>query len=232
MFGSKTVLASTFYINANGVEFSEQQYNYICDLYYDGYQEYMSQSDLNKMIELDLFNQPITIIEDNDIINFNNLYGINSTSVTQNGRTTKIAKSCSNQCIVTLTSTWSIIPTINSYDVIGFRVVNASINSINNAIVNGNNYSAVYIPSQSRQFSNGLGYSVKLGNVSGMKVSTSMYTSTSGTVYGSYQHAMSNVSLATSKLYNISSTGYGNVFSFYGNANFKYDNTNGVSISL
>lgn len=232
MFGIKPVSASSFYINTNEVEFTKQQYDYISNLYYDGYQDYMLQNDLDKMIELDLFNHPIVVVENGDITNLNNQNFINGTSITQNGRTTKITKSCSSECLVVLTTTWSVIPTINSYDVIGFRLANASINSINTASIRGNNYSITYQPSEAQQFSNGFGYSVKLGNVSGMKITTSLYTSTTGTVYGSYQHAMSNVSLATSRLYTISSAGYGSVFSFYGNAIFKYDAAGGVSVLL
>lgn len=54
----------------------------------------------------------------------------------------------------------------------------------------------------------------------GMKITTSMYTTTSG-----YQHANYNVSLATSQLYTISPAGYGNAL-------FKYNNAVGVDITL
>lgn len=52
-----------------------------------------------------------------------------------------------------------------------------------------------------------------------------------GTVYGTYQHAQADITLATSKLYNFSSSGMGGVLSFYGNASGVYDNTSGLSLS-
>lgn len=229
--GINSVSASTFYENANGVEFTREQYEYITNLYYDGYQNTMTQSELDKMINLNLFEQPIVSVEENNLLPGNN-YTINGSTVTQYGVTTKIIKSCSTECLVVITSTWSLIPTINSYDVIGFRVVNGSINTVNKATITGTNYSLTYQPSSAQQFSNGFGYSVKLGNAFGMKITTSMYTTTSGTVFGSYQHANYNVSLATSQLYTISPAGYGNVFNFYGNAMFKYNNATGVDITL
>ena len=229
--GINSVSASTFYENANGVEFTREQYEYITNLYYDGYQNTMTESELDKMINLNLFEQPIVSVEENNLLPGNN-YTINGSTVTQYGVTTKIIKSCSTECLVVITSTWSLIPTINSYDVIGFRLVNASINTVNKATITGTNYSVTYQPSSAQQFSNGFGYSVKLGNVIGMKITTSMYTTTSGTVFGSYQHANYNVSLATSQLYTISPAGYGNVFNFYGNAMFKYNNATGVDITL
>ena len=233
MIGTNSVSASTNYVNSNGVEFTNQQYEFITNMYYDGYQELMTQNDLDKMIELDLFNQPIISVESNNGLQFGGSYMINGSTVTQNGVTTKITKACTTQCLVTLKATWSLIPTTNSYDVIGFRLANnATINNINIATITGNNYSVTYQPSSAQQFSNGFGYSAKLGNTLGMKITTSMYTSTSGTIYGSYQHATSNVTLATSQMYTISPSGFGNVFAFYGAALLKYNNAVGVDITL
>lgn len=219
-FGVNSVSASAFYVNTNGVEFTREQYEYISDLYYDGYQDTMNQIELDKMINLSLFGQPIVSVESDSIFLPENNYVINGSTVTQNGVTTKITKSCTTECLVVLKATWSLIPTINSYDVIGFRLSNASIDTINKATITGTNYSVTYQPSSARQFSNGFGYSVKLGNAMGMKITTSMYTTTSG-----YQHANYNVSLATSQLYTISLAGYGNAL-------FKYNNAVGVDITL
>lgn len=224
--------ASSYYINDLGVEFTEAQYNYITDIYYDGYQDEMTQDEFDKIYDLDLFNQPIEIVEEIQPIQTGLGYGINSTSVTENGRTTRITKSCSSECLVTLTATWNAIPTVNSYDVIGFRLSSASINTVGKATINGSGYSVTYASSSAQQSSNGFGHSVKLGGVSGMKVTTFMYCSTGGNVYGSYQHAMSSITLANSKLYTIGAGGYGYVFNFYGNASGKYDNAVGVYTSL
>lgn len=54
----------------------------------------------------------------------------------------------------------------------------------------------------------------------------------SGAVWATYQHAQANITLATSKLYNFSSSGYGGVLSFYGDASGVYDNTTGLSLTF
>ena len=57
-------------------------------------------------------------------------------------------------------------------------------------------------------------------------------TSQWATVYGSYQHAMTAVTLAKSKSYTISHNGYGKVINFATAVQNDYDNMQGVSISL
>lgn len=231
IIGIPNVFAKTNFINKYGVEFTDEQYNYISDMFYDGYQKDMTQDELDRMIEANVFENIIEVVSYDNTSK--NITGNKGTQVTQNGRTTKIVKSCnSTECLVTLTATWNLIPTINSYDVIGFRPTSASITTIGTAKVTGNGYSVSYPASSAQQSGTGFGHSVKLGGVSNMKASTYMYCTPSGTVYGSYQHAMSNISLANSKLYTISAGGYGYVFHFYGAASGIYDNATGVYISL
>lgn len=52
------------------------------------------------------------------------------------------------------------------------------------------------------------------------------------TVYGSYQHAATNVTLAQSKSYTISHNGYGKVINFATAVQNDYDGMQGVSIAL
>lgn len=233
--GLPNVKASTFYTNSSGVDFTEEEYEYISEMYFDGYQEYMTQEDLDKMVELDLIGKPITKQTSNSGIIGSNIVGTrNYDSSYYAGRTISISSSCASQCLVTLKAQWSGTPTIQSWDTIGFRVLNVTINTINGAMVTGTGYSVAYGPASTsfQQFSTGFGYSVKLGNANNLKITTSMYTEPGGTVYGSYQHATVNTSLATSKLYTIALGGYGSVFMFYGNAFGIYDGAPGVYITV
>lgn len=233
--GLPNVKASTFYTNSSGVDFTEEEYEYISEMYFDGYQEYMTQEDLDKIVELDLIGKPITKQTSNSGIIGSNIVGTrNSDSSYYAGRTITIVSSCSSECLVTLKAQWSGTPTIQSWDTIGFRVLNVTINTINSAIVSGTGYAQAYLPGGTsfQQFSTGFGYSVKLGNANNLKITTSMYTEPGGTVYGSYQHATVNTSLATSKLYTIALGGYGSVFMFYGNAFGIYDGAPGVYITV
>ena len=59
-----------------------------------------------------------------------------------------------------------------------------------------------------------------------------IYVNSNGVYYSSYQHAIQNVSLETSKSYTIGFGGYGGVFFFNGNAVGKYDSMAGVNVAL
>lgn len=225
-----SVKAESYYSNNNGVELTEKQYNYISELFYDGYQDTMTIDEVEKMERLNLFNQPIESKDSNDIID--SAIVPRGSSLTNGGRTLKISKSCSTECLVTLKATWSLIPNVYSYDVIGFRLTSGTITQMNKATVRGNGYTADYPASYAQQSGNGYGHSVQISNVSNLVVATSMYATTGGTAYGSYQHAMSNISLANSKLYTIGAGGYGYVFNFYGAAVGVYDGIGGVDKSL
>ena len=233
--GLPNVKASTFYTNPSGVDFSEEEYEYISELYYDGYQEFMTQEDLDKMVNLGLIGKPIEKQTYNDLgILGSNVTGTRNTSSYYAGRTITIASSCSSECLVTLKAQWACTPSIQSWDTIGFRTLNVTVNSINSATVTGTGYTQAYTPvnTQFQQFSTGFGYSVKLGNANNLKITTSMYTEPGGTAYGSYQHATEDVSLSTSKQYTIALGGYGSVFMFYGSAFGIYDGAPGVYLTV
>ena len=55
--------------------------------------------------------------------------------------------------------------------------------------------------------------------------------SSGGTVYASYQHAQANITLATSKKYNFSTSGMGGVFGFYDGVGSYYDDTPGIELN-
>ena len=231
VFGTtQNVFASSYYYtNKNGVNFTEQQYKYYTEMFWDGYQENVTQSDFDKVLELNLFDSKIIT---NEVKIPNSLPSLDSkgTVVYEKGRTLKIAKSCSSNCYVSLVATWSGTPSVGSYDVIGFRVSGTSITNVHNAYASGTGFSSASTTPQT--FTNGFGHSIQVASVSNLKVSTSMYVNKGGTVYGSYQHATSSISYNNSKLYSISGAGYGSVFAFYGAASGIYDAANGVSISV
>ena len=80
---------------------------------------------------------------------------------------------------------------------------------------------------------NGLGNSVKLPDVGENIIINMAFTVTpGGTVYGSYQHAMQNTTLANSQNYTLDYLGEGGVFLYNGNAVGVYDGMNGVDIDV
>lgn len=148
-----------------------------------------------------------------------------------------------NSYFVYVTNNWLITPKVKSYDVIAMRVDDATISSgtqrgvqmyTTNGISNVVNYS--YQGTNMVLSSNGFGISMNLVDAaSGFTCDIqAIVTATSqwATAYGSYQHAMTAVTLAKSKSYTISHNGYGKVINFATAVQNDYDNIQGVSISL
>ncbi len=215
----------TNYTNQKGVVVSEKEYQFINNFYGFEYFNTMTSGDYEWIRDLNVDENEVEIKTNANIA----LFG---TSVTQSGKNIKIAKSCSSNCIIITNCQWLLLPNIKSYDVIGARF--SGTNLVNDTIItritssSGTNYSTDLL-----RLTNGFGVSVKLPTNSSNIVIEQKYTvSKGGTVYASYQHATQNITLATSKLYTITSNGYGGVFGFYGSASNKFDRMNGISIDL
>lgn len=213
-----------FYTNQYGVAFSENQYNYYSKMFWNGYQDLVTQDEFDYVNELNLFDSKIETF----ILQENALQPLST--LTEKSRTLTMNKSCSSQCYISLQASWNAKPNVKSYDVIGARVNGVSVVKIGNAYVIGDNFTKSYSSPNTKN--NGFGYSVKLENVSNLKVNVSFFTTTGGTVYGAYEHSRKNISLNTSQLYNISQGGQGNVFKFTGAAVSAYDEANGLSLNV
>lgn len=148
-----------------------------------------------------------------------------------------------NSYLIYVTNNWLITPRVKSYDVIAMRVDDATISSgtqsgvqfyTTNGVTDAVNYS--YQGTNMVLSSNGFGISMNLVDAaSGFTCEIeAIVTATTkwATVYGSYQHAMTAVTLAKSKSYTISHNGYGKVINFATAVQNDYDNMQGVSISL
>lgn len=153
------------------------------------------------------------------------------------------SKTGTNSYFIYVTNNWLITPRVKSYDVIAMRVDDATISSgtqrgmqayTTNGITDVVNYS--YQGTNMVLSSNGFGISMNLVDAaSGFTCEIeAIVTATSqwATVYGSYQHAMTAVTLAQSKSYTISHNGYGKVINFATAVQNDYDNMRGVSIEL
>ena len=215
---------SNYFINEIGVRLSEEEYTFFSKMYWEGYQELLSQEEYLQIKDMNLFDQEI------EKITYTNYPMSNGSSVTSNLRTLSISKACNSSCYNTLVTTWNGSPFIKSYDVMGARLNGPSLLTLNNLIITGDSYYKSY--TNPKKFNNGFGYSFQLPNDSNIRVTTSFTTTLGGTVYGSYQHAMSNTNLLVSNQYTIGTGGYGNVFQFSGAARNVYDNAPGVNINL
>lgn len=208
-----------YYTTANGIELSYDEYNFISEFYWDGFQDIMTADTYNYLVEQNAFGHKITKVTSK------------ADKGTNASKYITISKTCPSNCVITLVNTWTASPTIRSYDVIGAYLSGVSYVSHNGTYVSSTAGTTNFY--NLKTATNGMGNSVKLPNSgSNIVVSTTFTTTTGGTVYGSYQHATTNTTLATSKNYNFAIYGYGNVFDFYGSAVGVYDGMAGVSTSV
>lgn len=135
---------------------------------------------------------------------------------------------------VTLTGSWSVVPSVHSYDVIAIRLSGCTLNgtfAFKQTYVSGGQ---VYVVTNgtNKTFSNGFGSSALLQYGTNNEYSLTFRVSGSGTVYGTYQHAAQSVSLNDSLNYIIGANGYGNVIVFGNSVALKYDQMNGVNLAV
>ncbi len=139
-----------------------------------------------------------------------------------------------------VSSTWKYILKTRSFDVIGFRGYdfefrNGSQSGEQIYVENGNyktiNYS--WDGTNIKRLDNGFGISMNIVNntLDGLQLWTECdvkATSQYPAIYGSYQHAVANVTLAESQNYTLSGEGLGGVFVYPYSILDKYDGMSGV----
>ena len=176
----------------------------------------------------------------------NNILATKSTSHNTTYKNLEISamKAGTNAYLVDVTVLWLISPYIKSYDVFAMRTDDATVVEGTQQGTQGYIYkdgsSGVIDYSNNGtnmvKASNGFGISMNLldaANTYQCYISAMVRATTEwATVYGSYQHAATNVTLAQSKSYTISHNGYGKVINFATAVQNHYDGMQGVSIAL
>ncbi len=133
---------------------------------------------------------------------------------------------------------WKKMPVYKSFDVIALRWTGgfSLTNYAGNQDTNGNSGNIDYTRTSSnfKTASSGIGLSQNLVD-SATEIYQDMLAvgtcTTGGTVYGTYQHAQANITLATSKSYTFHQNGMGGVLNFTGNAVGVYDDTPGLHLN-
>lgn len=229
-FACLDVNAETFYTNANGVEFSEKEYSFISDFYFEGYQDYMTISDYQEFINSNIINGNISIQEKYDY-NHNILIPYASSSHETASKILKLSSSCSEDCTINVTVTWKKVPLTKTYDLIGAYFENTHLKQlISSKMYYGGNTSS---PIENTTKNNGFSSTFKIPNTNDtISIMQTYKVSKNGRLYVSYQHAKNSVSLAESRKYEFSRSGYGNVFKFDDSVMSKYDAMQGLNIDL
>lgn len=213
-----------YYENNNGVCFDKVEYQFLSKMYWEGSQDLFTKEDYQKFINSDLLKGELVTVISPSVVPL-------SSSVSDNDKTVKISKVCTTECYISITATWSKVPPTRSYDVIGARLEGTSL--LNTPITTVTSSTQKSTSNNIKKFNNGFGVSVSLpGTGVDIIVNQTFKTTKGGTVYASYQHAKSIISLANSQNFTISALGYGKVFKFSGTAANIYDRMYGVSITL
>ena len=222
---TKEINAKTYYFkNDNNVKLSEKEYNFISELYWNGYQNIISQEQYNTLKKENIFDKNIETTFSNNIVPLDS-------SVSDSAKTLKISKVCNTNCTVVSTLTWNGVPNIRSYDVMGVYFTNTELKSTPLTVISSSNTSDV--STESKSSTNGYGVSFKLpSSGTNIKITQTYSFSKGGTINASYQHAKYETTLTNSKNYTFSETGYGKVFLFNETSAGIYDRMPGVEINL
>ena len=144
----------------------------------------------------------------------------------------------------TLALHWKYMPATRVYDVIGFRadglsVRNGSQEGTQQYYKNGSwtviNYS--WNGTNIKKLDNGFGISMNLiddTSITALELDIECdvaETASAGTLFGSYQHAVSSLTLAQSQSYTLGGA-LGSVFTFPSNISAKYDGMSGVRVDF
>lgn len=219
-----------YFKNDNDVCLTIEEYDFLVKRLWNGFPEIMTKTDYEKLVQEDLINNDVesVIVEDK---NFYFATPKSSYYATSN-KSVKISKVCSSSyCGITVVAEWFSNPNVRSYDVIGAYLDGVTLLTSPSTYLTSS--SGTISSSEIVNQANGFGVSVKLPSGSTGIVLYQYYdTGTSGTIYASYQHAKSTISLANSKLYTVSRSGYGGVFLFNSSIRSKYDGMGGVDIVL
>ena len=233
---TKNVYANerVYYTTANGIQLTQKEYNFLNDFFGNGYIDIMTQEQYGEYVADDIFNREVTTVSYTEpgLALLNPNMGPRSDTHSTQAKTLHISKVCPpTYCIMTLRNTWHANPATRSWDDIGAYLSGVTYLAHISTIVSTDDYS--YPFSNLITDTNGVGNSVDLPDTgSNLIITMSFKVSRGGTVFGSYQHAMNDTTLAVSQNYNFSIVGYGNVFDYYGTAVGVYDGMNGLDIDV
>lgn len=222
-----------YYTNKNGVSMTEGQYNFLGELYFDGYQDYITQEKFNKYLSMGLYGQRITKKETEDFET-----GVESPRALIHETTAKkltLSYACSGKyCTMVTGLEWKGTPKVISYDVIGSYLHGNLSRAITPTTILY--WSGEAIEYTDRVYS-GKGYGCtallqKSSTPMQIVQDVDVEVNGDGTFYSSYQHATKRITLETSKKYTTGFGGDGGVFFFYGSAVGVYDQMGGVDVHL
>lgn len=218
--------SKSYYTNTFGVSLTKEEYEFLTKMYWDGYQSLMTVSDYQEFQDSKVMDGEIDFKE----IKSNEEPITRATSFSSGSKTLKIFKSCTSDCTISVTLTWDSQPTVRSYDVIGSYLDGTTLKNTPSTTIVTSGVSQVV--NDLKTANNGIGSSFMIPFGSNIVINQIYRVAKQGHVYASYQHATIASTLAKSKDYTFSKSGYGKVFNFSAGSRNIYDGMNGVDIAL
>ena len=235
-FFTVKVNADAYYTNSNGLEFDEFQYNAMVDILDEEKVADMTQKEYNHFNVANMkegnFEYTTKEYETRATPQTGGIqpYGFYETS----SKKLTVSKGCTTSfCLITTTLVWKKVPSVTSYDVIGMRLANTTFYDDYNdvTIKDGGVVTSNY--SGKKRTSEGVGIALKISNqIDYATLSVRVKPTSNGTVYGSYQHAVTTVTLSKALNFTFSGTGYGSVFVWPSSYGRIYDQMGGTSVDL
>lgn len=159
LFFNNVKASDIYYTNANNVNFTQKEYEFLSFMFWEGCQDLMTEEDYNNFITSDIINGEITISEISDINDYKGNINTYIANLTEKGRNLKIVSSCSSVCNISLTATWQKNPTFRGYDIMGARFENTSLLNTPTTTISASNTA---YSNDIKNFNNGFGVTVKL----------------------------------------------------------------------
>lgn len=216
-----------YYKNKNGVQFTKNEYDFISEFYFDGYQEYMTLENYQSLKKANIMTELITKI----VYNNNEIQPLTEVSYQSASKKLVLSYVCTSRCYASFQASWLTVANTRSYDLIGAYSPTANDLVLENSsmIYSGKSVS----PVEKNSTANGISATFMLPNTDAKYVFTLDFNVPVGTkVYASYQHAKKSISLANSRKYTFASSGYGGVFRFDTSVSDYYDAMGGVTATI
>lgn len=227
-----TVFADAYYTNDSGLEFTKFQYEVMVEILNEELVKDMTQNEYDNFAIADMNSENTKIAIEEDNGSDSGIVPFGTYHETQSKKFSIKSTCLSNECIITTTVIWKKSPAVRSYDVMGHRITNTSFTSTS-ASFSLDTSDNIYTYNDKKGASNGIGCAVKLPSDETINyITMSTAVQPQGRVYGSYQHAIKNITLSTAMNFSFSDNGYGNVFLYPSSYDLTFDQMAGVYLVL
>lgn len=227
-----TVFADAYYTNDNGLEFTEFQYNLMTNILNETLVAEMSEEEYDNFGVNNMNPENTKLALEEGTENDSGIMPLGTFHETQSKKFSITSTCSSSNCMITTTVVWKKSPAVRSYDVMGHRITNTSFTSTA-ALLTLDTNKDLYTYDDKKGASNGIGCAVKLPSDETINyIAMSTTVQPQGRVYGSYQHAIKNITLSTAMNFSFSDNGYGNVFLYPSSYDLTFDQMAGVYLVL